>query len=266
MADPPLPEAPGPWHLEGDIYWMLLKPLKYVPAGAYAPLEEPKDDDPHDRTRRFLGGQGVVWIVRYTESPVGPYDELIYLPGDFITPSGGKAARITRIYVSTAESVYNGAWRRNWNIPKHIARFSFTPQENNRTLIEVFSHGSDASEAPFFAAIATPQKFVPALPFTTRWLGGGPLPHPPIPADPADRPEEVGTAEWTQVDYEVHGWIKIVWWEPAPTRAGSKIPPGEYADGVGFPKIDIRSFGVWWLPGMNLEFGAPKPVEGASSQ
>lgn len=239
---------------------MLLRRLKYVPAGAYAPLEEPKDDVAHDKARRFLGGHGVVWITRYTDSPVGPYDELMYQPGEFLTPSGGSAARMTRVYASTPAAVYNG--RRNWNLPTHLARFAFTPQEGNRTLIEVFAHGSDAG--PFFAAVARPQGVVPALPCTSRWLGGGPLPHPPIPAGPDDRPEEAGTAEWTQVEHAVHGRAKIVWWEPVPTRPGSMIPHGEYADGVGLPKIDIRSFGVRWNPGTKVEFSAPRPVEGSN--
>ena len=65
------PDAPGPWHLEGEVYWMLLKPLRTLPPGAYAPLEQPKEDDPHDKTTKFLGGLGTVWIVRYSASPVG---------------------------------------------------------------------------------------------------------------------------------------------------------------------------------------------------
>ncbi|EJD35390.1 hypothetical protein AURDEDRAFT_175537 [Auricularia subglabra TFB-10046 SS5] len=263
MSSPQFPIAPGPWHLEGEVYWMLLKPMKTLPAGAYAPLEQPKDDDPHEKTNRYLGGQGIVWIVRYASSPVGPYDELMYQPGDFPTPSGGKSTRITRLYVSSHDTTFNG--RRNWNVAKHLAKFSFTPQGSNRTLVEVFDYTEDPKvDAPFFAAIATAQRFLPALPFSTRWLGLEPMVHPPIPAGPKDKPEEVGTTEWAGVDFELHGRIKLAWFEPAPLRAGGKIPPGAYSDGVGFPQIEIRSFGVWFTPGVCLEFGAPLPVEGAS--
>lgn len=67
--------------------------------------------------------------------PVGPYDELIYVPGLFSRRprqplrTGRTAAEpieyfpsITRIYVSTDESVYNG--RKNWGIPKCVSRSS----------------------------------------------------------------------------------------------------------------------------------------------
>lgn len=234
---------------------MILKPMECLPAGAYAPLEQPPAGSP---TRKFLGGLGTVWIVRYTSSPIGPYDELLYAPGDFETPSGGKATSITRIYVSTAVSVYNG--RKIWNIPKHLARFSFVPLGANRTQIEVSDYYGDGDAAPFFAAIATPQRFVPALPFATRWLRVPPTPHPPLPAGPADRPEEVGTEEWRAVAQDTRGNVKLVWWEPLPPRAGGAIPAGQYSDGKRFPRIDIRGFGVWFMPGMTLEFGPALPV------
>ena len=40
---------------------------------------------------------------------LGPYDELIWVPGAFTVPqTGKKQRRITRIYVSAKESAYNG--------------------------------------------------------------------------------------------------------------------------------------------------------------
>ncbi|EJD37553.1 hypothetical protein AURDEDRAFT_44729, partial [Auricularia subglabra TFB-10046 SS5] len=189
-----IPEVPGPWHLEGEVYWMILKPLAKLPPAAYSPLEEPAWDDPTVRTNRYLGGLGTVWIVRYAASPVGPYDELIYAPGDFVTPSGGRAPRVTRIYVSTVISVLNG--RRNWNVPKHLARFSFTKQKNGGTLIEVFNHDEPESGVPFFSAVVTAQRFIPALPFTTRWVYRDVSPQPPLPAGPPGHPEEVGSDSW----------------------------------------------------------------------
>lgn len=55
---------------------------------------------------------GLVMLVDYDESPVGPYWELLFLSG-FRT--------ITRIYVSSEESAVNG--RENWGIPKEVADF-----------------------------------------------------------------------------------------------------------------------------------------------
>lgn len=54
----------------------------------------------------------VLTIIRYEETDVGPYDELIVMPGFFVNPHTGKRnARISNIYVSTDNSVWNG--RRN---------------------------------------------------------------------------------------------------------------------------------------------------------
>ena len=42
-------------------------------------------------------------------SKTGPYDELVLLPGKFSGPQKGqKNLRITRIYVSQADTCYNG--------------------------------------------------------------------------------------------------------------------------------------------------------------
>lgn len=66
----------------------------------------------------------MVQLVRYTETPVGPYDELVIMPGDFEVPvlSGGggggegkggkkkvkKNTRITGIWVSQKDTCWNG--------------------------------------------------------------------------------------------------------------------------------------------------------------
>jgi hypothetical protein len=60
-------------------------------------------------------------FVDYAESPAGPYRELLYIPGRFTLADGRHAWSVTRIYVSTWESVVNG--RRNWGIPKDRADF-----------------------------------------------------------------------------------------------------------------------------------------------
>lgn len=57
----------------------------------------------------------MIQIIRYTESPVGPYDELILSPGfhEYTVEENGKRikkknARITRIYVSQKYTCWNG--------------------------------------------------------------------------------------------------------------------------------------------------------------
>ncbi len=67
---------------------------------------------------RPVGGLYSIQILRYLDSPVGSYDELLVSPGAFAYPfeaeGGGKKRkerrnlRITRIYVSSKEACYNG--------------------------------------------------------------------------------------------------------------------------------------------------------------
>jgi hypothetical protein len=73
-----------------------------------------------------------VTLYMLTSNP-GPYDELMLIPGTYTVPSPSattpfqipkKALRVSRIYVSQRTTTYNG--RLNWNIPKHLARFSFS--------------------------------------------------------------------------------------------------------------------------------------------
>ena len=64
-------------------------------------------------------------IIRYSETPVGSYDELALLPGYFngVGPEGEKKKdlRITGIWVSQETTLMNG--RRNWGIPKYATSF-----------------------------------------------------------------------------------------------------------------------------------------------
>ncbi len=58
----------------------------------------------------------MVQVVRYTETPVGPYDELVLLPGQFDVPVHGTKrgkkqktnTRITAIWVSQKVTCWNG--------------------------------------------------------------------------------------------------------------------------------------------------------------
>ncbi|KAF3037969.1 hypothetical protein E8E12_006927 [Didymella heteroderae] len=116
---------------------------------------------------------------------LSPYDELMLIPGNFSVPrpSTGppkipkKALRIARIYVSQRTTTYNG--RLNWNIPKHLARFSFTapvtpagaspPQD---LTVKVFPPGTEEGDGgqPFFACKLTPWRWVPSVPVNMSWV------------------------------------------------------------------------------------------------
>ena len=56
----------------------------------------------------LIGGENLIFLFVV----IGPYDELLWAPGVFQDPRHDKPVkryRITRIYVSSLDSVYNGA-------------------------------------------------------------------------------------------------------------------------------------------------------------
>ncbi len=82
----------------------------------YSPLEASSSFS----NGKFLGGIAMIQLIRYSQSPVGPYDELLIAPGQFehyverlgkdgkATLDRRKNYRITRIYVSNEESCLSG--------------------------------------------------------------------------------------------------------------------------------------------------------------
>ena len=170
----------APWTLHAECYTLLIK-LSEIPAGLYDPREEAWNDESNGT---FAGGVGTIMIVRYTSTPVGSYDELLFAPGIFTVPqpSAGhpkipkKALRIARIYVSQRTTTYNG--RMNWNIPKHLARFEFSAPVTKRgeappekQTVKVFAPGTEQGDgtAPFFACTFQPWRWVPAIPFNMKY-------------------------------------------------------------------------------------------------
>lgn len=131
---------------------------------------------------------------------VGPYDEIIFVPGLFHRHKTGKDEldyhlSITRIYVSADASTING--RRNWSIPKcvsfrisprppcfrsplasltastpprrHTALFSWTPSSPGGTLLTI-SHPSSPS-SPFFRCLLRDSALTPfSVHIRTSWL------------------------------------------------------------------------------------------------
>lgn len=95
---------------------------------------------------------------------------------------------MSRIYVSQLTTAYNG--RLNWNIPKHLARFSFSGQTTPECasspaplIVQVFPPGTCEGDnvPPFFACTLTPWTWVPAVPVNTRCLPSVVFVQPPLP-------------------------------------------------------------------------------------
>jgi hypothetical protein len=104
--------VPAPWRLRGDGYVIMIKlPMPRGRAELFATTELAE--------ARF-GQFGWVMFVEYAASPVGPYRELLFIPGTFRF-GNQRLPSITKIYVSTRASVESG--QHNWGIPKELAAF-----------------------------------------------------------------------------------------------------------------------------------------------
>ena len=105
-----------PWHLQGDAfilnYWLTPNFIKHNHAFHIAPSP--------------IGRVVQVILVRYHESPVGPYDELLLLDHPLI--SKRRLSSIAKIYVSTETSVVHG--QHCWGIPKQLAQFEWVIKDD----------------------------------------------------------------------------------------------------------------------------------------
>ena len=114
---PDVPRHRPPWSLTGSGWVVALRLPADSPArGAFLP----------DR----LAGQvrspvSLLMYVDYIESGCGPYRELLFIPGTLPFDDGRRHFTISRIVVSTWDSVVNG--RENWGIPKDRADFDVAP-------------------------------------------------------------------------------------------------------------------------------------------
>lgn len=109
---------PGPWKLKGEGFILAYKFKKdWVEQNGFLT----------DKLKgKFKGGLGYVMLVRYTVSPAGPYNELLFIPGKF-SPENKQS--ITKIYVDSKSSTENGRYK--WGIPKETVPIIW--QKNGKT-------------------------------------------------------------------------------------------------------------------------------------
>ncbi|GAA5989461.1 hypothetical protein JCM10908_000485 [Rhodotorula pacifica] len=281
---PSLPIAPAPWSLRGEGWIIPLHtPFSAQPIplqdNAYAPLESGSSAD---QSKRFHGGVGFVMLVRYKSSDVGSYDELLYVPGLFSRIAAQEEPNhpveyfpaITRIYVSTNASVYNG--RKNWGIPKHRADFTFTRPSNDprTTLVRVSLPDSPDGARPFFACKLRDSAFTPfPLPVSTTWFDSAfartitrgyssALYQLRLPSHNGDQEEGAPTSAETSsektflVKPTAKGWSRLSYLEPHPQEDLSAC-----GDGENFPRIEPYSTWLnFHLPQFEMEFPIPLEV------
>ncbi|KAI9783153.1 MAG: hypothetical protein M1835_003880 [Candelina submexicana] len=274
LQNPPVALAPPPWKCKCEAYWLIFYASGPLLEDQYAPLEatSPAWTDPQ-KSGHFRGGLGMIQVVRYLETPVGA-SKVIYRISNVMNAwadtnwGGGRR----RIYVSQKETCYNG--RKNWNIPKHLARFSFTHPPTTGSApsqalkVEVFPP-EKADSKPFFTANLKPFRWFPAVPFSTKacpWLGlNVHLVQPPLPAS-GKAGEEVscGTDHWMKLlPYMATNKARVMWVDVKGAKRGEESDAESQAllDGKGnegwFPDMQPWQIGLW-LEDATLIFEKPQ--------
>ncbi|KAH9006283.1 hypothetical protein EDB86DRAFT_3239549 [Lactarius hatsudake] len=222
------PTAP-PWSLRVKLYifFTSLKPVNSEDPVLQEALH-PSALALMNGSPQWDGGLVGVVLVRYEDSPVG-HDELVLGFHGFANPHQ-KSTRgcITNIYVSSLQNAWNG--RKNWNIPKYLARFKFVSSGPN-TSIEVSL--LDA-EKPFFTA----DSCLPATPISpsiiTPIMG---LVQPPL---LSGLPEGLTNTndEWLSIAPRYDGWWKLAYVRP------SEVGHASYGDAIQFPQFKSFWIGV----------------------
>ncbi len=150
--------APAPWKLTGEAFVSVYKFSKKIVKDHCFMADYQADN--------WRGGLGTVMLVNYKSSNVGPYFELLFIPGIInlkkINLQKIKSGfSISKIYVSSQASVDNGI--SNWGIPKELADFQWTISDSGAIEIKVFKDNQ-----LFFDAKIHKNKF--RIPVTTSFL------------------------------------------------------------------------------------------------
>lgn len=158
---PDVPRAPSPWHLTGSAWLVAVRLPADSPAlAAFMPA---------DVAARRRGALSLLMFVDYTQSPCGPYRELMFIPGNYPFADGRRHYSISRILVSTWDSVVNG--RINWGIPKDRADFDVSREDDGTEHIRVHSDGRELAELRLRAWPVTLPVHGGLLPKALRLLG-----------------------------------------------------------------------------------------------
>ncbi|HEY4082553.1 MAG TPA: acetoacetate decarboxylase family protein [Burkholderiaceae bacterium] len=148
--------APAPWQLKGRGYILAVR----LPALVLK--EQSFIDKALQATRR--GPLAYVMFVDYESSNVGPYRELLFIPGS-LQFSDGRYLSVSKIYVSAEASVVNG--RANWGIPKERCDFGVRYGDDGAGGADQITLMLDGH---ILAELKFRQRRSCKLPFNTGWL------------------------------------------------------------------------------------------------
>ncbi|KAF2104078.1 hypothetical protein NA57DRAFT_70289 [Rhizodiscina lignyota] len=256
--------APGPWlNLPVTTYMFSFWSSPPLLDHAYAPLEAASSCADPKESGAFRGGVSLIEIVRYHDTPVGPYDELAIVPGSFdvtVLESKGKKMKQMPRHNDTC---WNG--RHNWNIPKHLAKFSYSTDPKTSTL-SVKVSAPDADAKPFFSVDLSMVRYLPSFPFSTniaKYFGVEMcMAQPPLPSgvkspkllrSDEDPTPLCGTSEWRFAIPEVWGKASLCWVNQTVPSKQTPNSAGQTSDGAEanetdrlLPQTDSENSGVGW--------------------
>jgi len=207
---------PPPWQLCGRGYILLCRfPTHRLAATGTLPPA---------LAQRFDGGLGAVMFVDYAQSPVGPYRELLVIPGYFRGPLA-RARAVTRIWVTSESSMVAG--RENWGLPKELATCDWKPHETTGDRISFGREGRELASIEFRHTSKIPFPITSALvPRSIRAL------------------EQPWEGAWVRTIPKASGRVM-------PARIESLLAPG-------IPELDPSVvLSAWHIPQFRLTFGHP---------
>ncbi|WP_343848827.1 acetoacetate decarboxylase family protein [Algoriphagus jejuensis] len=126
-------KSPAPWKVKGEAIFLIFKFKKtWVAESGLLPKH---------LKGKFKGGLGYVFLGNYTDTPVGKYHELLFVPGKFRKT---KRQAITKNFVDSEASTQNG--RENWGFPRETLPMKWLTNKNFDSLCV------EKNGAPIFSA------------------------------------------------------------------------------------------------------------------
>ncbi|RDX48224.1 hypothetical protein OH76DRAFT_1405139 [Lentinus brumalis] len=272
--------TPAPWTVKAEAWWFITsighrpEPGETLPI-SYFPSQETQLYKTSTAQEAFRGGRGSVTLLRYTDTPIGPFDELAISPGEFTNPFEQECHRITRAYASSIAAVVNG--RSNWGLPRELAQFTFTPSLDHPDATEVRVYPAisfspvEFSSDPCFAALIKPVSWLPAIPASLAHFPHVKLFQPPLEGSPhAAYDGLVAAPKWHVLDCEDYrGRAKLFRCEGLLKPKQPELTSEEdgqrrriahkigFTDDIAFPDVAPYRLGIHWT---EIEVTLPQAV------
>eukprot|EP00775_Hariotina_reticulata_P008749 gene8749-8929_t len=125
---------PSPWNTSvGNMYIIKLHPLTTPPV-------PPIDYDIYNQSEQWTlqaNSPGYIIVVQITESPMGRYNEVVYVPGRYRPNSCKRKGypSVQRMWLDSNDSISSG--RPNWGYPKQYATFKWSNSSTTEESVEV---------------------------------------------------------------------------------------------------------------------------------